>query len=70
MTQMAMVTHEFGRRQVEALAGVIAGFIAPGYADGTAVPARVMAPCIEAADQALAHVAATVAPEHRTPKRK
>lgn len=70
MTQMALGAHEFGPRQVEALAGVIAGFIAPGYADGTAVPARVMRPCVEAANQALAHAAAEVPPEHRMPRRK
>lgn len=53
--------------RVDALASVIAGFIAPGYNNWAAVPQRVRKPCVEAARQALDHVQQTIPPEHRSP---
>lgn len=53
--------------RVEALAGVLAGFAAPGYSTWTHCPKRVQEPCRNAARDALRTLAAAIPPEHRAP---
>lgn len=53
--------------RVEVLAGILAGFAAPGYETWTHCPKRVQEPCRAAARAALERLAAAIPPELRAP---
>lgn len=70
MTQSLFADETISDHRIDALAGVLAGFIAPGYKSWADAPKRVRKPCLDAAREALETLAREVPPEHRKPKRQ